>query len=79
MTIQCPICLSDVRTSVQMHCCGTTIHQDCLLEWIDYHPFCPLCRRMVTRRHDPVQIGTTRCLSKRFCMAYIVLIIVVCM
>lgn len=45
MAAPCSICLENCETdTVQTRCCQQPFHRDCIYEWIEDNPTCPLCR-----------------------------------
>lgn len=40
----CPICLKVFENNKVFLPCGHPFHADCILDWIDKKPNCPICR-----------------------------------
>ena len=41
---ECSICLTEVNEEIKCPQCKTVFHDDCISQWIQINPSCPLCR-----------------------------------
>ena len=41
---ECAICLDLLNSSLTMPC-GHTYHSNCIMDWLNYHMDCPICRQ----------------------------------
>ena len=53
--LECPICLESLKQkNIHITKCKHVFHRKCINEWTSKRPYCPLCRKKLTRSNNKI-------------------------